>query len=95
MVRRRCTRQNGPVRMAPARGDAVGERFGIRVAAPSVPSVPTKSVSQNAQTARARSASRPDHKLQPAKRAEYRRPTRLRALALQRVEDLLDGVAHL
>ena len=35
---------------------------------PSVPSVPTKSVSQKRQTALARSCSRPDHKLHPAKR---------------------------
>ena len=35
---------------------------------PSVPSVPKKSVSQKLQTALARSCSRPDHRLQPAKR---------------------------
>ncbi len=33
-----------------------------------LPSVPTKSVSQKRQTAVSRSASRPDHRLQPAKR---------------------------
>ena len=46
------------------------------------------------QTACARSSSRPVHRLQPAKRQNTAGRPALRALALQRVEDLLDRVAH-
>ena len=61
---------------------------------PSVPSVPTKSVSQKRQMALARSCSRPLQRLQPAKRQNTAgRPAR-EAFALQGVEDFLDRIAH-
>ena len=61
---------------------------------PPGPSVPTKSVSQNWQTAVARSRLAPGPQVAAGEPAEHRRPAGVGALALERVEDLLDGVAH-
>ena len=78
----------------PLRGDGVREGSAVANLPPPSPSVPTKSVSQNLQIARSRSSSRPVHRLQEAEAAEHRRAAGVRALALQRVEDLLDLVGH-
>ncbi len=51
-------------------------------------------MSQNWQTASARSSSRPVHRLHPANRAEHRRSSGVGSFALKGVEDFLDGVAH-
>ena len=60
---------------------------------PPSPSVPTKSVSQKVHCAFARSCSRPDHRLHPAKRRKHRAAARLHALTLKGQEAFLDGVA--
>ena len=58
---------------------------------PPSPSVPTKSVSQNLQTASARSSRGPSQ-VAAGEAAEHRRPARVGPFALQRVEDFLDAI---
>ena len=62
---------------------------------PPSPSVPTKSVSQKRQTARRPVVLAAAPQVAAGEPAEHRRPPGLRALALQRVENLLDRVRHL
>ena len=75
--------------IAPQTGDMVGEQIGALNLPPPSPSVPTKSVSQKLHCAVARSCSRPDHKLHPAKRRKTARcldctpsPWRVRKVSL-------------
>ena len=63
-----AARRSGRHGAGPLRGNGFGELVGGRKPAATVPSMPTKSVSQNVQTAVARSCSRPLQRLQPAKR---------------------------
>ena len=55
---------------------------------------PKKSVSQKLQIAVSRSSSRPVQRLHPEKRQKTAGLPGVRSLALQGVEDLLDGVGH-
>src|SRR5216683_167357 len=78
----------------PVRGHAIGERFGIGVAAAIGPvGADEVGVAKRADCAGAVGLA-PRPQIAAGKAAEYRRPSGLRAFALQRVEDLLDGVAH-
>ena len=96
-ARRRCRPRRAGLSAAPAgqrAATAAASASAVANFPPPGPSVPTNSVSQNRQTALARSTSRPAPQVAAGKAAEHRRPASPGAFALQGVEDLLDGVGH-